>query len=785
MNTYLFHPYRNKSVLYYLGIPALLLILCINQAVAENRVAVSLAEFGASIAVDSAFLGSDYEFQISLENDVSLDAIQLGFKIYSPEGASWNWLSRPTGYGPDGSQSGGQYLTVVTGSRMDPTAEVWDMTDLLMAETDMDGISPDTVFIGGMALWNGLPSGPPEHMLSLHIRFQSTGAGGTSATMCLDSTFVPPAGQFIFVDASALAFAPLIDGPFCWALAVACPYDSDADGYGDPGHPENECPNDNCPSVYNPDQADSDQDGIGDACDECTDTDADGFGDPGYDANTCFDDNCPQVYNPDQADSDGDGIGDACEQVGNLVFIDSWPQDGAKSSDSIIAGQDYLIRIWLENAVKLSAFQLGFQIFSPDGATWNWNPQPDGYGPTGPGTGQNSITVAAGCRMDPSGEVWDLTDLMAVETDLDGISPDTYFLGGAALWNGLPPGFLQHMISMHLTVTSIGNSSAFGTLCVDSVFVPPVGSFLFVDAAGASFVPEINGPFCWPVAWSCPYDSDQDGYGDPGHPDNECPEDNCPLVFNPDQNDADSDGLGDACDDCTDTDGDGFGDPGYQANTCPEDNCPDIYNPDQADSDEDGIGDVCDENPPCRIIIWPDPMYSVDLYTCDSARVGITASLLAFGEFAAGHITEDLDPTTLVINSTLAPKSWNLYQNYGDFEGTVLKVLVAIDSFIATYPLWDDTVLNQCTVSGQYYSGEDFYIELDFTCIGLISGDANGDKTVDVGDIVFLVSHIFQNGLCPCPIATGDATGDSQLNVGDVVYLVNFIFNGGPPPAHP
>ena len=41
------------------------------------------------------------------------------------------------------------------------------------------------------------------------------------------------------------------------------------------------------------------------------DTDGDGF------ANTI--DNCPNTPNPDQKDSDGDGIGDACTPVGGIV----------------------------------------------------------------------------------------------------------------------------------------------------------------------------------------------------------------------------------------------------------------------------------------------------------------------------------------------------------------------------------------------------------------------------------------------------------------------------------
>jgi hypothetical protein len=60
---------------------------------------------------------------------------------------------------------------------------------------------------------------------------------------------------------------------------------------------------DNCPNTPNGDQLDTDHDGIGNVCD--ADDDGDGVADGN--------DNCPLRPNADQADFDGDGIGDACE----------------------------------------------------------------------------------------------------------------------------------------------------------------------------------------------------------------------------------------------------------------------------------------------------------------------------------------------------------------------------------------------------------------------------------------------------------------------------------------
>lgn len=64
---------------------------------------------------------------------------------------------------------------------------------------------------------------------------------------------------------------------------------------------------DNCPAVYNPDQADSNGNGLGDACDIGLDSDHDGIPND-------FD-NCRFVFNPDQADLDNNGIGDACDST--------------------------------------------------------------------------------------------------------------------------------------------------------------------------------------------------------------------------------------------------------------------------------------------------------------------------------------------------------------------------------------------------------------------------------------------------------------------------------------
>jgi len=132
------------------------------------------------------------------------------------------------------------------------------------------------------------------------------------------------AGQGTFVGTYVLAAGNQItgQGPIGGSSQVtvqaAAPVPTDTDGDGIPDS------SDNCRSISNAGQTNTDGDPFGDACDE--DDDNDNICDPGVASprvSPCKvvpgGDNCPLMSNGDQSDADVDGIGDVCDPfVDNL-----------------------------------------------------------------------------------------------------------------------------------------------------------------------------------------------------------------------------------------------------------------------------------------------------------------------------------------------------------------------------------------------------------------------------------------------------------------------------------
>ncbi len=289
------------------------------------------------------------------------------------------------------------------------------------------------------------------------------------------------------------------------------------------------------------------------------------------------------------------------------------------------------------------------------------------------------------------------------------------------------------------------------------------------------FTPQQEGRmFCWLSSalssWLCDpaVDADADGVGDL------C--DNCSTIGNPDQADYDADGIGDACDDCTDRDGDGVGDVGYNNTTCPTgDNCPDLPNADQADTDGDGVGDACDN---CKFIANP--------YQFDGNNDGI-------GDMCDGnlHVTSYYPPNgylNIAYNYSLTavggvpPYSWAILG--GDlpfgctFAGGTVGSISGTPSWKAVYffnvevtdsdlPAHKDTLSTSITIT-----------DPTFVC-----GDFDSNHIVNISDVVSLIGYIFGSAAPPDPLESGDADCNGSVNISDAVYMVAYIFGGGAIPC--
>lgn len=144
--------------------------------------------------------------------------------------------------------------------------------------------------------------------------------------------------------------------------------------------------------------------------------------------------------------------------------------------DVLHIGQVNTIEIWIKNDAVLQGMTVAFEFSSPlnfliDSAF-----------------GSHGFVNEEG---DAIG-VWTFGDLFVVSS-VDGISPDSIFFGGVAESAGLPINNSIHAMvySMRVEVLSGQQPTADG-FCVDNIFFPPAGEWVFVDSSGP-YIPTFHG----------------------------------------------------------------------------------------------------------------------------------------------------------------------------------------------------------------------------------------------------------------------------------------------------
>jgi len=293
----------------------------------------------------------------------------------------------------------------------------------------------------------------------------------------------------------------------CWHITagagtVIFTKDTDGDGVGDS--------TDNCPTVYNPNQADSNGNGIGDVCDSAAyDNDGDGV-------NNAID-NCPTIINTNQLDTDHDGIGDACDtdndNDGVLNAADKFPLNAAASVDTDGDGKP---DSWNE-PLALNLYGCVATAPTCNGLTLDDDNDNDGV----PNSSDNCPLISNVNQKDTDGD--GIGDACDTDNDNDGVPDvtDKFPFNPAASADTDGDGFPNSW------------NAACDATC-------QINSGLKVDNCPTVVNPDQK-------------DTDGDGIGDACDPDNDNDGvqnavDNCPFISNANQLNTDGDTKGDVCD---------------------------------------------------------------------------------------------------------------------------------------------------------------------------------------------------------------------------------------------
>lgn len=88
-----------------------------------------------------------------------------------------------------------------------------------------------------------------------------------------------------------------------------------------------------------------------------------------------------------------------------------------------------------------------------------------------------------------------------------------------------------------------------------------------------------------------------------------------------------------------------------------------------------------------------------------------------------------------------------------------------------------------CSGTTEGFLVETSFMVSDSVCVLCVAGDANGDGSVNIADVTFLIARIFAAGAAASCCREADADGSGSVNIADITYLIARIFAGGAAPV--
>ena len=235
---------------------------------------------------------------------------------------------------------------------------------------------------------------------------------------------------------------------------------------------------------------------------------------------------------------------------------------------------------------------------------------------------------------------------------------------------------------------------------------------------------------------------------------------------------------------CVDTDGDGFGNPGFPDNSCEEDKCPTIYDPTNADTDGDGIGDAC------TFVEITDPGTNV-IHSIGTDVELTFDNVVTGGETKMTVTTTGPEvPSFYSIIPANAPTYYNLTTT-AQYNGNI-EICITYDESDLTWEEekaltilhfdgvdWVDVTSSldpyfTNTLCGLTTSLSPFVVAIK-TGEPVICGDANSDTFVDINDIEFLKTLYLECGPIPENIQSSDLNCNNLIDLADIIILIEYI----------